>query len=278
MKKVIKYCLILIIASIFLNMNIYESYALNKISVLDATVQPIPAAKYTGKQIKPSVVIKYKNKTLKKGTDYQVIYGSNKLPGKGKLKITGKGNYVGSRYVYFTIKDINHIKYSSHIQGKGWKSYVTDGKTSGTTGKNLVLDGIRLKLVNQPYKGSIVYRTYLSKKGWQGWKYNGVVSGSIKPSSSIEAIRIKVLGDMSKNYDIYYRSHGQNIGWTNWTKNGNNSGSLGYGYHVEAIEVKMVKRGSKAVKGTGKAFYEKKQPVKNCMPQVLSVQITSNTS
>ena len=58
---------------------------------------------YTGKQIKPGVTIKYNGMTLKNGTDYTLSYAANKNTGKGSVKITLKGNYTGSKTLYFNI-------------------------------------------------------------------------------------------------------------------------------------------------------------------------------
>lgn len=59
---------------------------------------------YTGKAIKPAVIVKdSKGKTLKNGKDYTVTYISNKKPGKATAKVTFKGNYSGTRLLSFVI-------------------------------------------------------------------------------------------------------------------------------------------------------------------------------
>lgn len=55
---------------------------------------------YTGKEIKPSVVIK----ALKKGTDYIVTYENNVEPGIAYAVINGTGKYCGEAVLGFTIK------------------------------------------------------------------------------------------------------------------------------------------------------------------------------
>ena len=56
----------------------------------------IGSATYTGKGVGPSIVVKYGNKTLRKGTDYSLSYKNNIGIGYGTVTIVGKGNYVGS--------------------------------------------------------------------------------------------------------------------------------------------------------------------------------------
>jgi len=67
---------------------------------------------YSGKAFKPDVTVTLNGTTLKKGTDYKVIYSSNKLPGTGNVIIEGIGNYKGkSASRQFVIrKDIQKFK------------------------------------------------------------------------------------------------------------------------------------------------------------------------
>lgn len=59
--------------------------------------------KYTGKKIKPNIKVTVNGHTLKKGTDYTLTYKNNIKVGKASIVIKGKGNYKGSRTVYFKI-------------------------------------------------------------------------------------------------------------------------------------------------------------------------------
>ena len=64
-----------------------------------------PSYTYDGKVKTPTVTVKNsKGTTLKNGTDYTVAYASGrKMPGQYAVKITFKGNYSGSKVLYFTI-------------------------------------------------------------------------------------------------------------------------------------------------------------------------------
>lgn len=60
---------------------------------------------YTGKQIVPSVkIISNTGETLKLNRDFTVTYKNNKNPGTAQIIITGKGDYIGSRSMKFSIK------------------------------------------------------------------------------------------------------------------------------------------------------------------------------
>lgn len=50
---------------------------------------------YTGREIRPDVTVKYFNKVLELNTDYAVEYFDNIEIGKGKVEISGKGNFSG---------------------------------------------------------------------------------------------------------------------------------------------------------------------------------------
>ena len=58
---------------------------------------------YDGSAKTPGVTVKAGNTTLTKDTDYTVAYSDNTNAGTGKVTITGKGNYAGSKTVNFTI-------------------------------------------------------------------------------------------------------------------------------------------------------------------------------
>ena len=80
---------------------------------------------YTGKKIKPLPVITYNGITLKKGVDYTLAYGKNKKVGKGKVVITGKGNYVGKVTKKFKItkaslKDANIASIKDKVYTGNW--------------------------------------------------------------------------------------------------------------------------------------------------------------
>lgn len=77
-------------------------------TIYKASSIKLSATSYTfnGKVKKPTVTVKDSNgKALKNGTDYTVAYQSGrKNVGKYSVKITFKGNYSGSKTLYFTIK------------------------------------------------------------------------------------------------------------------------------------------------------------------------------
>lgn len=82
--------------------------ATSKVAISKATVKlsktkyvytaKTKAAKYT-----PAVTVKYKGKTLKKGTDYTVTYKNNTKHGVATAVITGKGKYKGTKKVNYKI-------------------------------------------------------------------------------------------------------------------------------------------------------------------------------
>ncbi len=61
---------------------------------------------YTGNAIKAKVIVtdEGSNKQLKENVDFKVSYSNNTKPGTAKVKITGIGEYTGSRKINFTIK------------------------------------------------------------------------------------------------------------------------------------------------------------------------------
>ncbi|MGN0534177.1 MAG: fibronectin type III domain-containing protein [Eubacterium sp.] len=86
---------------------------------------------YDGKVKTPSVTVKdSKGKTLKKNTDYTVTYASGrKNVGQYAVKISFKGNYSGTKTLYFTIKpkatSISSVSAGSKKFTVKWKKQAT---------------------------------------------------------------------------------------------------------------------------------------------------------
>jgi len=81
--------------------NYYPSY--NNISISNATVSSILNQKYTGGYITPSVTVRYNGEILEEGEDYTLSYSNNKSVGTAKVRITGIGNFTGTKTVTFLI-------------------------------------------------------------------------------------------------------------------------------------------------------------------------------
>ncbi len=58
---------------------------------------------YTGKALTPKVTVKDGNRILTEGDDYEKRYSNNTNAGKGKVTVTGKGDYTGEASKEFTI-------------------------------------------------------------------------------------------------------------------------------------------------------------------------------
>lgn len=118
MNKVNAFILLFLILVSTLLVNINCVYAVSDITnISKATVSNIDNQTYTGKEITPYVTITYKGETLKKGTDYNLTYSNNVKAGSGKIKITGIGNYTGSKTKTFKIERKNINMTSISVEG-----------------------------------------------------------------------------------------------------------------------------------------------------------------
>ncbi|WP_026511410.1 MULTISPECIES: CAP domain-containing protein [unclassified Butyrivibrio] len=75
----------------------------NAVSLSGATVSSIGYQEYTGSSITPAFTVTLNGKTLVENTDYTVEYSNNVNEGYGKITITGKGNYSGTKTTSFVI-------------------------------------------------------------------------------------------------------------------------------------------------------------------------------
>lgn len=138
-----------------------RSFKINarKITASGVEISTVSKKAYTGKQIKPSPTITYKDKELVKGTDYTITYGTNKNTGKGTLTIKGKGNFQDSKQITFKI--VPKKPTISNTSSKKKSITAKWNKPTGTTGFQ------------------VAYR----KKGSDTWKYKLTKNKSITISS-----------------------------------------------------------------------------------------------
>ncbi len=133
--------------------------------------------------------------------------------------------------------------YQTHVQNDGWQDFKNDGEMSGTSGRGLRLEAIRIQLASQDYDLGLEYETQIENIGWQGFKGQGDLSGTQGLGYRLEAIRIRLTGADQDLYDLYYQVHAQNYGWMDWAKNGENSGTEGMGLRLEGIRIKVMPKG-----------------------------------
>ena len=143
-----------------------------------------------------------------------------------------------------------NCSYQTQIQNVGWQDWKSKESLSGTTGKSLRLEGIKIQISDIKNLG-VSYQTHVQNEGWQDWVTDGATSGTEGESLRLEAIRIKLTGTAASNYDIYYQVHVENTGWMNWVKNGELSGTEGKSYRLEGIKVVVLPKGSPAPVNTG---------------------------
>ena len=179
----------------------------------------------------------------------------------GQIKANNNINYEDElqKASNNTEDDYENLKvmYKTHVQNEGWQDYVENGQMSGTTGKSLRLEGIKINIENNYNAGDIIYKVHVQDIGWQEEKKNDELAGTTDQNKRLEAISIRLEGEISNYYDIYYRVHCQSFGWLDWAKNGENAGSAGYGYRLEGIEIQLIEKGKEAPGKTEKTYIQK---------------------
>ena len=166
--------------------------------------------------------------------------GNEKYITSYKVKLVKKGQTPGDTSNTY-IEAPMSIKYNSNVTGSGWQSYVSDGATSGTTGKVKSINGVKIKLNKKIPTGNVQYSTHVSNVGWQTYSQDGAQSGK---QGKVEAIKIRLTGELANKYDIYYRVHVSDVGWMGWTSNDKPAGTTTAALGVEAIEIKLLEKGS----------------------------------
>ena len=162
-----------------------------KVSVVNATVSVPDYLEYTGKAMKPTVVVKYNNMKLQKGKDYELSYQNNKNIGTATVTIAGKGNYTGTKKVTLRIvpKKVKIIKVQNTGRRRitlkwkldknvtGYEIYRSLQKSSGYRKiKILSKNGIISYRNKNLQKGKKYYYIIRSYKTVKGKRYFGAFS------------------------------------------------------------------------------------------------------
>lgn len=150
------------------------------------------------------------------------------------------------------------LTYRVHVQDIGTMSYVKEGETGGTVGRELRMEAVWAKFIGFDGKSGISVRSHVSNVGWQDWVSSGKMSGTTRQNNSIECVQMNLSPLMSNIFDIYYRVHVQNIGWMGWACNGESAGTTGGGLRAEAIQIVIVNKN--APFDAGGASYQDKTP------------------
>ena len=167
--------------------------------------------------------------------------------GEAEITVSTQDGTVTSTVKIMVVKP--SVSYQTHVQSVGWQSVVTDGAMSGTQGKALRLEAIKIKLTDTTYSGQINYQVHIQNIGWQvvnGKPYvsNGAIAGTTGQAKRLEGIKISLTDELATHYDIYYRVHIQHVGWLSWAKNGQAAGSQGLSARLEGIEIQLLPKGA----------------------------------
>ena len=86
-------------------------YSIYSIDIHNAAIAEIKDQPYTGTEVCPKPTVTYKNKELKEGVDYKLIYNNNINKGTAQVSILGIGNFHYSITKNFEIISANKIDY-----------------------------------------------------------------------------------------------------------------------------------------------------------------------
>ena len=169
-------------ANCFLDYNRYDTKVIygsenepyTKTDVSTLTISKPKSYAYTGKPIKPTVIVKDGSKTLAKGKDYKLTYVNNTEIGRGAVIVEGMGNYTG--------------KYAQTFNIVPKKTTLNVKKTTSS-----------YKLSWTAVSGADKYQIYYSTNGGKSYKLLKTLNGA-KTSANFRL-------DASKEYIFKIRSY-----------------------------------------------------------------------
>ena len=147
------------------------------------------------------------------------------------------------------------VSVSSHVQNIGWQKAVGNNKVSGTTGKGLRMEAVRISISNSKLTGGARTSAHVQNIGWMKYAGNGKTAGTVGKGLRIEAVKLGLNGQMAKVYDVRCKVHVQNIGWTDWADAYKIAGTSGRALRLEGIKVYVTLKnnGKKPSGSTGSA-------------------------
>lgn len=141
------------------------------------------------------------------------------------------------------------IYYRVHSAGYGWLGWAKNGDSAGTTGLNIQIEAVQIKLaakggdhgassapafISVP---ALTLQAHVATLGWMNPVGNGGVAGTTGRSLAIEALKLSVSSSVSGG--IEYSAHVQDVGWQGWTSNGNVAGTVGRAKRIEALKIRL---------------------------------------
>lgn len=141
------------------------------------------------------------------------------------------------------------IYYRVHSAGYGWLGWAKNGDSAGTTGLNIQIEAVQIKLVakgGDPGTSSkpafistpaLTLQVHVATLGWMNPVGNGGVAGTTDRSLAIEALKLNVSSSVSGG--IEYSAHVQDVGWQGWASNGNVAGTVGRAKRTEALKIRL---------------------------------------
>ena len=141
------------------------------------------------------------------------------------------------------------IYYRVHSAGYGWLGWAKNGDSAGTTGLNIQIEAVQIKLVakgGEPGVSSapafitapaLTLQAHVATLGWINPVGNGGVVGTTGRSLAVEALKLNVSSSVSGG--IEYSAHVQDVGWQGWTSNGDVAGTVGRAKRIEALKIRL---------------------------------------
>ncbi len=161
-------------------------------NLVNCQVDSVNNQVYTGKEIKPKVIVRYKNTILKEGRDYNVSYQNNIKVGTAIVEITSAGGeYGGETTAYFNI---------------------VPPKTTGLKSTNQTTSSVTLNWAKTPESTNYeIYKYNDSSKKWEKVGSTAQTSYEVKKLKEGTKYKFKVRAYKTISGKAYYGSYSEGI-------------------------------------------------------------------
>ena len=113
---------------------------------------------------------------------------SQKLDYDGLNRVTTKTTTMEND----TVETTGTVTYQTKGYNESWQGKKTNGAITGSYGKNVSLEGIKISISDLPSGTKVKYQAHCSDIGWQDWVYDGALAGVDGKGNRLEAIKIQL--------------------------------------------------------------------------------------
>ena len=130
-----------------------------------------------------------------------------------------------------------NVAYQAHVKRQGWRDWVSNGISSGTTGEGKRIEAVKIKLEGDANPNMrICYRAHVKRNDWTSEVCDGATAGTTGENRRMEGVKIRLL-NAPAGCSVQYRAHVKGDGWQSWVSNNQLAGTTSK--RMEDLQIRL---------------------------------------